>query len=298
MIIKEGCSPSYQTHNDILSKWHHTESVISVFDIVFIMSQYAMSSFWYRHKCMNWSFAFRMKYNHSLPIGNAYVFVPCIRRCIQIRYLQTEIAPYGQIFARVMLLHTGYSHGEWLQMIDAGLILSLRPANERRSLLCNDVSHWLGASLASALLMYVYVKLCWCTIYGKGSIKSIYCTLFFIVLYHWVWGNRHKFKLLDKSNEYDQRKIFSDIYVYNEFCTDLFSLSQRPAAAAFHITYTLSSNFTTAYKTLHIEMKMKQYTQTGPVSGKAVILFLVTTLIRSPAGHWITIVLSKHIRAL
>ena len=34
----------------------------------------------------------------------------------------------------------------------AGLILGLCPANERwRYLLCNDVSHWLGASLESAL---------------------------------------------------------------------------------------------------------------------------------------------------
>ena len=32
-----------------------------------------------------------------------------------------------------------------------GLILGLRPANERRHyFICNDVSHWLGASLESA----------------------------------------------------------------------------------------------------------------------------------------------------
>ena len=32
-----------------------------------------------------------------------------------------------------------------------GLILGLCPANERRRFFCNDVSHWLGASLESAL---------------------------------------------------------------------------------------------------------------------------------------------------
>ena len=33
-----------------------------------------------------------------------------------------------------------------------GVILGLRPANERRVLLCNDISHWLGTSLESAML--------------------------------------------------------------------------------------------------------------------------------------------------
>ena len=36
----------------------------------------------------------------------------------------------------------------------AGLILGLLPANET-ALLCNDVSHWLGASLESALDAYL-----------------------------------------------------------------------------------------------------------------------------------------------
>ena len=36
---------------------------------------------------------------------------------------------------------------------DTGLILGLPPANGRRCLLlCNDVSHWLGASLESTLI--------------------------------------------------------------------------------------------------------------------------------------------------
>ena len=34
---------------------------------------------------------------------------------------------------------------------DTGLILGLHPANERLRYFCNDVSHWLGASLESAL---------------------------------------------------------------------------------------------------------------------------------------------------
>ena len=42
-------------------------------------------------------------------------------------------------------------HQSKLQFIRIpGLILGLRPANET-ALLCNDVSHWLAASLASAL---------------------------------------------------------------------------------------------------------------------------------------------------
>ena len=52
----------------------------------------------------------------------------------------------------------GITEPQWVKLICmyTGLILSLRPANERCCyLLCNKVSHWLGTILESALCMYI-----------------------------------------------------------------------------------------------------------------------------------------------
>ena len=120
----------------------------------------------------------RMKYNHSLPMGNAYVFHSSV-------YTDTVSADGNcAIWANSCTCHALTYGSLWWWMIandwcraDSKFV----PSQWETALLYNDVSHWLGASLESALLMYLYVKLRWCSICRNETIKSIYFALFFIV---------------------------------------------------------------------------------------------------------------------
>ena len=54
---------------------------------------------------------------------------------------------------------TDQALSQQIKTVHTGLILGLRPANET-TLLCNDVSHWLGANLESALFVYHRTSKC------------------------------------------------------------------------------------------------------------------------------------------
>ena len=69
-----------------------------------------------------------------------------------------------------------------------GLLLDLCPTKKETALLCNDVSHWLGASLTSALIY----KSCKANVYYhwnamcSPTIRMFMVHLAFYILYFWL----------------------------------------------------------------------------------------------------------------
>ena len=66
----------------------------------------------------------------------------------EVTQLQSQMAKLSNIVDQYKSeMETLKKNVKWV----TGLILGLHPANERRRYFCNDVSHWLGANLESAL---------------------------------------------------------------------------------------------------------------------------------------------------